>query len=106
MRAVQRSVLCRSRRELSNEYLVAKIGFDTAENEPCEVCPLSEMSLAWTKCALGGRSFAFDRGPRRCADRDRQPEGDLGGHAAGLQTRNSGEIEEMSKSKAIFFFTE
>ena len=27
----------RSRQELSNEYLVAKIGFDTAENEPSEV---------------------------------------------------------------------
>ena len=25
--------LCRSRRELSNEYLLAKFGFDTAENE-------------------------------------------------------------------------
>ena len=25
----------------SNEYWVAKIGFDTVENEPCEVCPLS-----------------------------------------------------------------
>ena len=24
----------RSRQELSNEYLIAKIGFDTAENEP------------------------------------------------------------------------
>ena len=29
--------MCRSRRELSNEYLVAKIGVDTAENEPLEV---------------------------------------------------------------------
>ena len=29
--------MCRSRRELSNEYLLAKFGFDTAENEPCEV---------------------------------------------------------------------
>jgi len=38
---VQRSALCRSRRELSNEYLLAKIGVDTAENEPCQVCPLS-----------------------------------------------------------------
>ena len=28
----------RSRQELSNEYLVAKFGFDTAENEPSEVC--------------------------------------------------------------------
>ena len=33
--------MCRSRRELSNEYLVAKIGVDTAENEPSKVCPLS-----------------------------------------------------------------
>ena len=40
-RTVQRSASCRSRRELSNEYLLAKIGVDTAENEPCKVCPLS-----------------------------------------------------------------
>ena len=40
-KAVQRSASCRSRRELSNEYLLAKFGFDTAENEPCKVCPLS-----------------------------------------------------------------
>ena len=31
---VQRSALCRSRRELSNGYLLAKFGLDTAENEP------------------------------------------------------------------------
>ena len=37
-RAVQRSALCRSRRELSNAYLLAKFGFDTAENEPSKVC--------------------------------------------------------------------
>ena len=36
-RTVQRSALCRSRRELSNEYLLAKIGVDTAENEPLEI---------------------------------------------------------------------
>ena len=29
--------MCRSRRELSNEYLLAKIGVDTSENEPLEV---------------------------------------------------------------------
>ena len=29
--------MCRSRRELSNEYLLAKIGVDTAEHEPLEV---------------------------------------------------------------------
>ena len=28
-------------RELCNEYLAAQIGFDTAENEACKVCPLS-----------------------------------------------------------------
>ena len=36
-RTVQRNALCRSRRELSKEYLFAKIGVDTAENEPLEV---------------------------------------------------------------------
>ena len=36
-KAVQRSALCRSRRELSNEYLLAKFGVDTAENEPLHV---------------------------------------------------------------------
>ena len=44
-KAVQRSALCRSRRELSNEYLFATFGFDTAENEPCKVCPLSVYRL-------------------------------------------------------------
>ena len=40
MRAVQQRSSCKSRRERNNEYLLAKIGFDTAENEPCKVCPL------------------------------------------------------------------
>ena len=29
---------CRSRQELSNEYLLAKRGFDTTENEPSKIC--------------------------------------------------------------------
>ena len=29
---------CRSRQELSDEYLLAKVGFDTAEKEGCTVC--------------------------------------------------------------------
>ena len=59
-KTVQRSALCRFRRELSvsphvpflnllfeqiansNEYLPAKFSFDTAENEACKVCPLFE----------------------------------------------------------------
>ena len=35
---MQRSALCRSRRELSNVYFLAKFRFDAAENEPCKVC--------------------------------------------------------------------
>ena len=31
---MQRSAFCRSRREFSNAYFVAKFGFDTAVNEP------------------------------------------------------------------------
>ena len=41
---MQRSALCRSRRELSNAYLLAKFGFDTAENEPSKVCPIPALS--------------------------------------------------------------
>ena len=38
--AVQKSALYRSRRKLSNAYLLAKFGVDTAKNEPCQVCPI------------------------------------------------------------------
>ena len=38
---MQWNVLCRSRRELSDAYFAAKFGFDTADNEPFQVCPLS-----------------------------------------------------------------
>ena len=39
-KTMQKSAFCRSRRELSNAYFLAKFGFDTAENEPCQVsCP-------------------------------------------------------------------
>ena len=36
--------MCRSRREFSNAYLVAKFHFDADENEPCEVCYADEPS--------------------------------------------------------------
>ena len=42
---MQRNALCRFRRELSKAYceyyFLAKVGFDTAVNKPCKVCPLS-----------------------------------------------------------------
>ena len=55
-RAVQRSVLCRSRRELSSECLLAKVGFDTAENEPFKVCPIEPALQAapWHGCFRPG----------------------------------------------------
>ena len=40
---------------LHNEYLVAKIVFDTAENEPCKVCPLS----AYRSLRFDDRSDGF-----------------------------------------------
>ena len=56
--------MCRSRRELSNAYFIAKFGFDTAENEPCKaaVSLLSghlpgvhhRASLMWTQDLRGG----------------------------------------------------
>ena len=41
---MQRSALCRFRRELSNAYLLVKFGFCTAENEPSKVCPIEQCS--------------------------------------------------------------
>ena len=50
---MQRIALCRSRRELSNAYFLAKSGFDTAENEPCQVCPLPRNAAASVTSAPG-----------------------------------------------------
>ena len=36
---------CRSRQELSNDYLLARFGFDTAENEPLKVLYLETQPL-------------------------------------------------------------
>ena len=73
---MQRRALCRSRRERSNAYLLAKFGFDialrylqflkiirstaaaAAENEHCKVCPLSELTNS---------RFARRRSSRRSA---------------------------------------
>ena len=48
---MQRSALCRSRRELSNEYLLARIGVDTAENEPLEVWEKIQFTIHFTPYA-------------------------------------------------------
>ena len=48
------SALCRSQRELSNAYLLANFGFDTAENEPCKVCPIERCSGPDRSAGRGG----------------------------------------------------
>ena len=53
---MQRSALCRSLRELSNAYLLAKIGVDTAENEPLEVW--GENSIQYSLHSYAARGIA------------------------------------------------
>ena len=62
---MQRSALCRSRRELSNAYFVAKFGLDTAKNEPCQVCPTEPFPAAAPACA-GGASGLTRSCPASC----------------------------------------
>ena len=67
---MQRNALCRSRRELSNTYLLAKFGFDTAENEPLIVCTieLQNDSLIFSPHAVESRARkSVRRGPARKA---------------------------------------
>ena len=66
--------MCRSRRELSNEYVLAKIGVDTAENEPCKVCPLSVYRsprfLSWYAmwfCIVSNWSFIQSKAHKQLA---------------------------------------
>ena len=49
---MQRSALCRSRRELSNAYLLTKFRFDTAENEPAKKFVVRSAFLAVVRGAV------------------------------------------------------
>ena len=75
------SALCGSRRELSNAYLLAKIGVDTAENEPLEVW--GENSIQYSLHSLGAiprRSEApLADGPHA----DKNPQGQNESHSDG-----------------------
>ena len=58
--------MCRSRRELSNAYYVAKFGFDTADNEPCPLSAYRSPSFAvvgWLRSGLHLNKFPFGPGP-------------------------------------------
>ena len=83
--------MCRSRRELSNAYFPAKFRFDTAENEPCQVCPIEPSTLlrkgrkvgkSALVAALGGQLAreAAPAGEERATDLgfDRAPHSTLG----------------------------
>ena len=70
---MQRSALCRSRRELSYEYLLAKFGFDTAENEPpknlqilltLQSCERGLATTCWALAVLAAEHEAGNRGER------------------------------------------
>ena len=52
--------MCRSRRELSNAYLLAKFCFDTAENEPSKVYPIGRRRAA--ELRAGGKFILAARG--------------------------------------------
>ena len=56
-KTVQRSALCRSRRELFNAYFLAKIGVDTAENEPLEVWGENSIQYSLHSLQTTGHSF-------------------------------------------------
>ena len=56
--------MCRSRRELSNQYLLAKIGVDTAVNEPLEIWGKIQFIIhSPPKVTVANVSF-FLRGPQ------------------------------------------
>ena len=80
------SALCRSRRELSNKYLLAKFGFDTAENELCKVCPLS---------AYRSPRYGFPNQQERLLDR-RGASGGGDGRASERSKKRSGRRDELS----------
>ena len=62
--------MCRSRRELSNEYLLAKIGDDTAENEPLEVWgKIFNINILFNRVLTGnGNACSESRKYSRAAD--------------------------------------
>ena len=73
---------------VSDAYLLAKFGFDTAENEPCKVCPIDFARSSGA--AVQQRPLVIIRAVLAGADDDSvQEQGDakrmLGGFQRGLQ---------------------
>ena len=81
--------LCRSRRELSNEYLLAKFGLDTAENEqsPLTLQRFNFGRALASRAGVGAPVLDLLGGPRRTAQAQR-PHG-LGGRQVAAWVRES-----------------
>ena len=69
---MQRSASCRSRREVSNAYLLAKFGIDTAGNEPCQVCPTELCSSQSGPANMASNGWRARRRPSPRGSRRRQ----------------------------------
>ena len=71
---------CRSRQELSNEYLLARFGFNTAEKEPLKVCQKLAKVRTKVRKNIGRRSLPERRrrgvGERPVLLHARAPSGD------------------------------
>ena len=88
---------CRSRRELSNEYLIAKIGFDTAENEPLKVWGLIQFNIQsspWSSAAAQAASSCESQS----AGGDVFAGGDESAKAAVITARNSPSLEDKERT--------
>ena len=90
--------MCRSRRELSNEYLLAKIGVDTAENEPLDVW--GKNSIQYSLHSLGGAR----RDPRGGGVREeplRAPPAREGGEGAAEAQRGVLRLQQGRDARAL-----
>ena len=77
---------------MSTEYLLAKIGVDTAENEPLKVHLIVKLwDLIFTEPPRPGSR------PKQAAGRGRQPQADRGSHV-GLQWGAAPELAERSRN--------
>ena len=89
--------MCRSRRELSNEYLLAKFGFGTAENET-----LKTFAKRYPKVRMKVRK---NKGPQRHAEapvrREGLPPGDPRRGAGRERRRGAPAGERRGKPKKL-----
>ena len=91
--------MCRSRRELSNEYLLEKIGFDTAENEP--ECGYG-ISLLFVSLIFGpGHEAGVVRRPHRGGRRDLEERDDAGHLRCSVLDKSRLEAEGLRFSASL-----